>query len=68
MKKIISKLMSKFYGRQEAGMATAEYAVGTVGVVGIGGVLYKIITSDAFREVVWNIFTWIFKLITGVMG
>jgi len=30
----------------DAGMATAEYAVGTVAACGMGGVLYQIITSD----------------------
>lgn len=30
----------------EAGMTTAEYAVGTVAAVSFGGVLYKIITSS----------------------
>jgi hypothetical protein len=29
----------------EAGMTTAEYAVGTVAACGFGGILYKVITS-----------------------
>jgi hypothetical protein len=29
----------------DAGMTTAEYAVGTVAACGFGGVLYKVITS-----------------------
>ncbi len=29
------------------GMTTAEYAVGTVAACGFGGVLYKLLTSDA---------------------
>ena len=29
----------------EAGMTTAEYAVGTVAACGFGGVLYKVVTS-----------------------
>jgi len=32
--------------RSEAGMTTAEYAVGTVSACGFGGVLYTILTSD----------------------
>jgi Protein of unknown function (DUF4244) len=32
---------------REAGMTTAEYAVGTVAACGFGGVLYKVLTSDA---------------------
>lgn len=31
----------------EAGMTTAEYAVGTVAACGFSGILYKILTSDA---------------------
>ena len=30
----------------EAGMTTAEYAIGTVAACGFGGVLFKLITSD----------------------
>ena len=32
--------------RREAGMTTAEYAVGTVAACGFGGILYKVVTSD----------------------
>lgn len=38
--------------RREAGMSTAEYAVGTVGACTIGGVLVKIGQSDWFGELV----------------
>jgi hypothetical protein len=31
---------------REAGMTTAEYAVGTVAACGFGGVLYKVLTSS----------------------
>ena len=31
--------------RGDAGMSTAEYAVGTVAACGFGGILYKILTS-----------------------
>lgn len=37
-------------GDPEAGMSTAEYAVGTVAACGFGGVLYKIITSSQVLE------------------
>lgn len=33
----------------EAGMSTAEYAVGTIAACGFAAVLYKIVTSDAVR-------------------
>jgi len=35
---------------REAGMTTAEYAVGTVAACGFSGVLYKVITSDAVLD------------------
>lgn len=30
---------------RDAGMTTAEYAVGTVAACGFGGILYKVLTS-----------------------
>jgi len=68
MKKIINKVKSLFHGDREAGMATAEYAVGTVAVVGLGGVLWRILSSDGFRDAIWNLVLWLFKLITGIAG
>ncbi len=32
--------------RDDVGMATAEYAVGTVAACGFAGILYKLLTSD----------------------
>jgi hypothetical protein len=40
--KRIGALRSK---RGDAGMTTAEYAVGTVAACGFGAVLYKVVTS-----------------------
>ena len=68
MKNLISRLSAMIKGHREAGMATAEYAVGTVAVVSIGALLYKIISSEVFRDAIWNIILWIFRLITGVTG
>ncbi|KAF4407598.1 MULTISPECIES: DUF4244 domain-containing protein [Streptomyces] len=31
----------------QAGMTTAEYAVGTIAAAGFGAVLYKVVTSEA---------------------
>ena len=39
----------------EAGMSTAEYAVGTVAACGFGGVLYKVITSSQVLELMRGI-------------
>jgi hypothetical protein len=36
--------------RNDEGMATAEYAVGTVAACGFGGILYKLLTSDAVMK------------------
>lgn len=34
----------------EAGMTTAEYAVGTVAACGFSGILYKLLTGDAVQS------------------
>ena len=45
--------------RDERGMTTSEYAVGTVGACGVGGVLYEIATSgwfaDLFKDVIGGV-------------
>jgi Flp pilus assembly pilin Flp len=41
--------------RDERGLTTAEYAVGTVAVAGLGGILAKLLSSDQVRDLVWNI-------------
>lgn len=37
------------------GMTTAEYAVGTVAACGFGGILYKLLTSDAVVKMLRDI-------------
>jgi len=72
MKKIIDmirhpkQLLSLVRGHRESGMATAEYAVGTVAVVGIGTVMWRLFSSPEFRDAIWNLILWIVKLITGI--
>lgn len=39
----------------ETGLTTAEYAVGTVAVAGLGGVLIKLLTSEAVRDLIWTV-------------
>ncbi|CAN5621265.1 DUF4244 domain-containing protein [soil metagenome] len=50
--------------RDDRGMTTAEYAVGTVAACGFGGVLYEVITSDPVRSLVTELLdkalTWLF--------
>lgn len=55
--------------RDEKGMTTAEYAVGTVATVSIVGVLISIINNPEFRkflmELVEALLNMIIKMITG---
>ena len=46
----------------DAGMTTAEYAVGTVAACGFSGVLYKVITSPQVLELVTSVIGRAFKL------
>ena len=46
----------------EAGMTTAEYAVGTVAACGFSGVLYKIITSESVLSLVKSVIMKAFRL------
>ena len=41
--------------RDERGLTTAEYAVGTVAVAGLGGLLVKLLTSDNVRDLIWGV-------------
>nr|WP_047222099.1 DUF4244 domain-containing protein [Protofrankia coriariae] len=41
--------------RNDAGMSTAEYAVGTVAAVGFAAVLYAVINSSATRTMLANL-------------
>jgi hypothetical protein len=50
--------------RDDRGMTTAEYAVGTVAACGFAGVLYKLLTSD----VVVSLLTEILRRAFGLLG
>jgi hypothetical protein len=39
----------------DAGMATAEYAVATVAACGFGGVLYKLLSSDTVLQLLVDV-------------
>ncbi|HEX6325030.1 MAG TPA: DUF4244 domain-containing protein [Jiangellaceae bacterium] len=43
----MSKIAAWLRRTSERGMATAEYAVGTVAACGIAGVLYKLVENDS---------------------
>ncbi len=39
----------------DAGMTTAEYAVGTCATAGLGGILMKLLTGDNVANLLWNV-------------
>lgn len=41
----------------DAGMSTAEYAVGTVAAAGFGGLLIKLLSSPEAQDLIWNVLT-----------
>ena len=51
--------------RHDDGMATAEYAVGTVAACGFGTVLYRLLTSEAVGGLLRDL---IERAITSVFG
>jgi hypothetical protein len=52
---LIRKLARRVRLRAEAGMTTAEYAVGTVAAVAFAAVLYKIVRSSAVQSALSSI-------------
>jgi hypothetical protein len=46
MRRLLNALRNRSDGRSDAGMSTAEYAVGTVAACGFGALLFKILTSS----------------------
>lgn len=63
MKKRLTAVMPKATVRNQRGMATAEYAVGTVSACGFAGLLYKLLTSD-FGQ---NLLTGLIDKIVGIL-
>lgn len=51
--------------QEEDGLSTAEYAVGTVAVAGLGGVLVKLLTSDWALELIKRVIEWAFSFLFG---
>ena len=41
--------------REDEGMTTVEYAVGTVAAAGLGGLLIKLLSSDEVRNLIWSV-------------
>ncbi len=51
----------------EAGLTTAEYAAGTVGVCGLGGVIAVLLKSEWFQDMMQSFIETIPTLITSFM-
>ncbi len=51
--------------KSDAGMTTAEYAVGTVAAAGLGGILIKLLSSSEVRDLIWSALSSAFKSIFG---
>ena len=49
--------------KDEEGLTTAEYAVGTVAVAGLGGILIKILSSDWAMELIKRVLEWAFSFL-----
>ena len=49
--------------QDDSGLSTAEYAVGTVAVAGLGGLLIKLLTSDWFFSMLQRIIDSAFSLV-----
>ncbi len=62
MSKVPMSKVTAVLRRDDAGMTTAEYAVGTVAACGFGGILYKVITSGAVLELITGVISRAFKL------
>lgn len=54
--------------RDERGMATAEYAVGTIAAVALVTVLINVFRNAEFAEVLLNLIIAIFKAVLGTKG
>lgn len=48
-------ILTPRHWRADEGLTTAEYAVGTVAVAGLGGVLIKLLTSEEVRDLIWKV-------------
>ena len=60
--RLVARAQAQGLADNEAGMTTAEYAVGTVAACGFAGVLYKVVTSptvlDVMKSVITKAFDW----------
>ncbi len=57
MKRLMARLKKAFDAGRDAGMSTAEYAVGTLAAVAFAGVLLKVVTSSSVQSALSAIIT-----------
>ena len=55
--RLFTRIASRVRAVADAGMTTAEYAVGTVAAVAFAAVLYKVVQSGAVRDALSSIVT-----------
>ncbi len=60
---LVRRLRNRLVRRGERGMATAEYAVGTIAAVALVTVLIKIFRNEEFAEVLLQLIIGIFKAV-----
>ncbi len=54
--------------RNQRGMTTAEYAVGTVATVSLVGVVIGILNNPDFRDILWRVIKALIEAILGAIG
>ncbi|MEO6503407.1 MAG: DUF4244 domain-containing protein [Jatrophihabitantaceae bacterium] len=57
VRRVMSRVTARIGDEVEAGMATAEYAVGTVAAVAFAAVLFKVVRSQAVHNALSQIVT-----------
>ena len=60
--RLVAAVQSRTDGESDAGMTTAEYAVGTVAACGFSGILYKVVTSPEVLTLVKDVIEKAFHL------
>lgn len=63
MRTLTSTLSRRATRRDERGMTTSEYAVGTVGACGVGGILYQLAQSDWFTNLLQDVISQVTDLL-----
>jgi Flp pilus assembly pilin Flp len=60
----MKSMLIRFHRRRdERGMTTSEYAVGTVGACGVAGVLYELANSGFFQKLLTDVISGIWDLL-----